>query len=102
MALVVKIDINGTIEYVEETLEDFTQPTPIPTLTPRQIRFVLNNYNLREQVESMVAQADQYTKDWWEWSNEFKYDHPILQAMANQLGLSNVQVEAMFREGALL
>lgn len=102
MALVAKIDIDGTIEYVEEVLEDFTQPSPIPTLTPRQIRFVLNQANLREQVESMVAQSDQYTKDWWEWSNEFKYDHPILQAMASQLGLSSEQVEQMFREGSLL
>lgn len=89
-------------EEVQAHLNPPTQPLPIPTLTPRQIRFVLNNYNLRDQVEGMVAQADQYTKDWWEWSNEFKYDHPILQAMAIQLGLSNVQVEAMFREGVLL
>ena len=103
MAIVAKINVEtGEIDYVEEELQDFTQPEPIPTLTPRQVRFVLNAAGLRETVEAMIAQADQYTKDWWEWSNEFKYDHPILQQMAGQLGLTHEQVEQMFRDGSLL
>ena len=75
---------------------------PIPTLTPRQVRFVLNAAGLRETVEAMVAQADQYTKDWWEFSEEYKHDHPVLVQMAGQLGLTPEQVEQMFRDGALI
>ena len=75
---------------------------PIPTLNQRQIRFVLNAAGLRETVEAMVAQADQYTKDWWEFSEEYKHDHPVLVQMAGQLSLTSEQVEQMFRDGALM
>lgn len=77
-------------------------PSLIPTLTPRQIRFVLTNAGLREQVETHVAQAGWPVKDWWEFSLEYQHDHPILQSVATQLGLTAEQVEQMFREGALL
>lgn len=76
--------------------------TPIPTLNQRQIRFVLNAAGLRETVEAMVTQADQYTKDWWEFSEEYKHDHPVLVQMAGQLSLTSEQVEQMFRDGALM
>lgn len=102
MAIVAKIDASGNVTYVDEVLQDFSQPAPIPTLTPRQIRFVLNNVGLRQNVESMVSQADQTTKDWWEFSQQYEHDHPVLIAMANNLGLTSQQVEQMFIDGAKL
>ena len=94
--------VQMTDEEVQAHLNPPQAPTPIPTLTPRQVRFVLNAAGLRETVEAMVAQADQYTKDWWEFSEEYKHDHPVLVQMAGQLSLTPEQVEQMFRDGALI
>lgn len=74
----------------------------VSVITPRQIRFVLNKYNLRQAVEAAVAAADQETKDWWEFSLDFQIDHPVLQSMAEGLGLTQAQVEQMFIEAATL
>jgi hypothetical protein len=76
-------------------------PTLMP-LTPRQIRLVLNAAGLRGSVESAVASASQDVKDMWEFSQEYKRDDPVLTSMAQQLGISDVQLDLLFAQGALL
>lgn len=96
----------STIEgvAVEEIVlpEPEPQPPYVPSLTPRQIRLVLNQAGLRTAVESAVAQADQDTKDWWEFSLEYIRDHPRLVAMASALGVTSEQIAQMFTAGAEL
>lgn len=75
----------------------------IPTsLTPRQIRLVLNASGLREQVEAAVAMASQDIKDMWGFSLEYKRDDPVLAAMVVQIGITEAQLDVLFTQGAAL
>lgn len=89
-------------------IEDIPEPTPepqpeiIPNLNPRQLRFVLNQAGLRTQVENLIAAADQTTKDYWEFSLEYEFAHPVLVGMANTLGITEEQRKQMFITGATI
>ena len=72
------------------------------TLTPRQIRLVLNAANLRTEVENAVVAADQNTKDMWGYSSVFLRTDPILNAMATSLGISSSQLDQLFEQGQTL
>ncbi len=71
-------------------------------LSAWQVRKVLTQFGLREQVESAVAQADQTTKDAWEYAKEFERDNPVLLGMAQMLGLTDEQLDTMFEIGIKL
>jgi hypothetical protein len=98
-------------EMGDIVIEDLPEPEPvalepqpeyIPTLNPRQIRFVLNQAGLREQVETLIAGADQTTKDYWEFSLEYEFTHPVLVGMANALGITEENRKQMFITGSQL
>jgi len=73
------------------------------SLTPRQVRLILNQYGLRSNVETAIANSNDYNiKDWWEYSLEYDRDNAILVSMATSIGLSNVQLDQMFIDGAKL
>ena len=73
------------------------------TLTPRQIRLILTSKGLRQQVEDLVAESNDYDlKDWWEYSLEYKRDNEILISLGVQIGLTSEQIDNMFIEGAKL
>jgi hypothetical protein len=75
---------------------------PIPNLTPRQVRLVLNVAGLRDQVETAIASADKNTKDMWQYSSVFIRTDPILVAMATALGITSAQLDQLFIQGATL
>lgn len=83
------------------TTSSVVVPVPIE-ISPRQIRRVLSIYNLRDTVEAAVASGDQELKDWWEWSTTFLRDHPMIEYMANGLGVTKQQLDDMWRLGATL
>ena len=88
---------NGVFSKAEVVVE-------VPqTLTPRQIRMQLTNSGLRQQVEDIVANSNDYAlKDWWEYSLEYKRDNEILISLGVQIGLTSEQIDNMFIEGAKL
>lgn len=105
MAWVLQLTDAELSEYGIVKVEPEPAPTPVevvPNLNPRQIRFVLNQAGLREQVETLIAAADQTTKDYWEFSLEYEFAHPVLVGMANALGITEEQRKQMFIDGALL
>jgi hypothetical protein len=73
-----------------------TQPVP-QTITPWQLRKALNQLGLRNAVEAAIAQADQDTKDGWEFATEFRRDDEMLNAMASALGISDSELDDIFR-----
>lgn len=83
---------------------EYVETIQVPqTITPRQIRMQLTNSGLRQQVEDMVANSNDYAlKDWWEYSLDYKRDNPILIGMATQLGLTEEQLDNMFIEASKL
>ena len=73
-----------------------------PTVTPRQIRLALNATGLRATVESAVAAGSQDLKDWWEYALDIERNHPLIAGMAAQLGISDQQLDDLFRLAATL
>lgn len=70
---------------------------PVPaSVTPRQVRLLLLSQNLLSQVEAIIAASDEPTKITWQYASEFRRDDPLLTALAQQLGLTNEQVDQFF------
>jgi len=72
-------------------------PAPLPVVSPRQIRQALTRINLRAQVEAAVTAGSQDLKDWWEYSTEFRRDNPLVEGMAQGLGVTSGQVDDLWR-----
>lgn len=96
---------NGYDVYV---LGDVVPPLPqsdntVPQkVTPRQIRLALNNAGLRETVENAVANSDQATKDWWEYSLDIERKNPLIISMATTLNITEQQLDNLFVLAATL
>lgn len=71
-------------------------------LSAFQVRKVLTQFGLRANVEAAILQADQATKDAWQYANEFYRNNPILLGMAQALSITDEQLDAMFEQGVLL
>lgn len=74
----------------------------LPDLTPRQIRLALNQLGLRTTVEAIVAGADQDTHDWWQYSQTYERNHPMIVAMLPIIGVTSEQADAVWELGASL
>lgn len=78
----------------------FTPPQPIvqvpQEVSPAQFRRALNSLNLRTIVESTVSQADQDTKDMWEYSTSFHRDNSLLNSMAVLMNITSQQLDDVF------
>ena len=79
--------------------ELFGSPETSISLTPRQFRQALNAFGLRAMTESAVAQANQDTKDWYEFSTSFESTHPVVLQMAAAMGKTAADVNALFSFG---
>lgn len=75
--------------------------TAVPeVISPRQFRQALTHAGFRTTVESAVSSADQDTKDWYEFATQFERHHPRVVAMAQALGYTDAQVDAVWTYGA--
>lgn len=77
-------------------------PTPVTSVTPRQMRQALTQMGLRKPVEDAIKSADQDLQDWWEYSNAFERERPQVVAMAASLGVSDAQLDALWVLAATL
>jgi hypothetical protein len=76
---------------------------PVPeVITPRQARLMLLQMGMLSQVEAMIAQQDEATKIAWEYSTEFKRNHPLLLALAGNLGMDPAALDDFFRGASAL
>ena len=76
---------------------------PVPaSVTPRQVRLLLLSQNLLSQVEAIIAASDEATKIAWQYASEFRRDDPLLLALAQQLNLTNQQVDEFFIAAAAI
>ena len=72
-------------------------PRDIPaSISPRQLRQALTATGLRSAVEEAIAAADQDTKDWYEFAIEVERSHPMVNAMADGLGVTQQQLDDLF------
>ena len=77
------------------------EPPPVPqSVTPLQARRALRGAGLMPAVEAALAQADDDARDAWEYAIEVRRDDPLLAAMAAQIGLTDADLDALFRDAA--
>jgi hypothetical protein len=72
------------------------------SITPRQCRLVLMAQGLLADVEQMIAEQDQATQITWEYALEFRRDDPLLNALGQNLGLTDAQIDEFFIAAAQL
>lgn len=71
-------------------------PEPPIVVSALQIRKALTQLGLRTAVESAVATGSQDLKDDWEFSTRFIRKDPLIISMAESLGQTPAQVDALF------
>ena len=83
-----------------------TQITAAPeipqSVTPRQVRIILLQQGLLDQVEAMIKTQDRATQITWEFASEFRRDNPLLAGLAANLGLTQQQIDQFFIAAAAL
>jgi hypothetical protein len=72
------------------------------SISPRQFRQALTHFGFRANVETVVSQSDQDTKDWYEYSTEFQRNHQKTLSMAQTLGYTAQQMDQVWVYGAAL
>lgn len=71
-------------------------------VTPLQAKVAIREAGLREQVENIVAdpEADPLVVDAWHEAREFRRMSPAIIALADKLGLTDEQIDALFEQAA--
>lgn len=81
-------------------------PVPPPTIpysvAPRQVRLLLLQRSMLADVEAMIAQQDEATRITWEYALEFRRDDPLLNQLAENLGLAQEDIDQFFIDANLL
>lgn len=86
-------------EYTIE-IEDYN---PVPqSISPAQARLALIQAGLYETVLDTVSVATDDVKVYWEYANTFERTNPILNSMASAIGITDEQLDELFRYGARL
>lgn len=76
-------------------------PPPVPqSISPRQFRQSLTHSGFRADVDSAIAASDQDTKDWYEFATAFERTHPTVASIAESLGYTSDQIDAVWSYGA--
>lgn len=85
-------------------VDDSISPPPaVPeSVTPRQVRLLLLGQGLLDQVEQIIAASDRATQITWEFASEFQRDNPLLLALAQNLNLTEAQVDEFFIAAAAI
>jgi hypothetical protein len=80
-------------------------PTPIPQTVSRfQARAALYQAGLLDQVETLMSDpaTDMIAKLAWADAQEFKRESPTIKALAAELGLTDTQLDDLFRQAATI
>lgn len=95
---------DGTVTLYEDWSEvPVTPPTkPVVVITPRQFRQALTRAQLRQMVETLIANSEQDVKDWYEFATGFESTHPVVLQMAQAMGKTEADVDALFALGERL
>ena len=66
-------------------------------VTIRQAKLALLQAELLDNIETAMTQADRATQIEWEYATEFRRDWPALITMQQMLGLTDKQIDELFR-----
>ena len=60
---------------------------PVRTIDARRLRLALFQLKLLDKVEAAISTLDRAAQVNWEYATEIKEDHPLVEALATDLGL---------------
>lgn len=95
-------DGTASIYYEGDELPVMPIAEPAISITPRQFRQALTRANLRQSCDSMIANSDQDVRDWYEFATSFESNHPVVLQMAQAMGKTKADVDALFALGERL
>lgn len=82
-----------------ENVMDIVERIVPESITPVQLRKLLNLMNLRDTVETIIKSMGKDTQDIWEYSEQVQRNNPLVIAMGKQLG---IDLDSMFITAATL
>ena len=78
-------------------------PPPVPTaITMRQARLVLLATGMYDMVSQVVAQLPRAAQIEWEFASVVERSNPLIALVQAQAGLTDAQIDDLFRQGATL
>lgn len=93
-----------TFPAIAKTAEDMAAETQawreLAEVTPRQARLMLKRAGLLNGIKQMINGMDEEAQIEWEHATAFKRTHPLLVTVAAQAGLTDDQLDTMFRDAA--
>ncbi len=93
--------LTAQVAELEAELSTGVDENGVPTaITPLQGRIILKRAGLLDTVEAAIVQANGETQIWWEYATLWHRTHPVLVALGESLGLTNEQVDEMFKTAA--
>ena len=97
-------DAGASAPVIPVSIEDTglgVEPVP-PVVSARQLRLQLLQDELLDETEAFIAAAPREVQIAFEYAVEFERYHPFITGAADALGLSQDQVDDMFRRAARL
>ncbi|MBO1078099.1 hypothetical protein [Roseomonas haemaphysalidis] len=73
---------------------------PVPDLTPLQLRQGLLGAGMLDEVETLIAAGAVELRLAYNHASIFERHHPMIEALADQIGLSDAAVDHLFRAAA--
>lgn len=70
----------------------------IVSISMRQARLILYRYNLLDTINNVVNSLGEEAKLTWEYSSVVEVNNPLVNTVCLQAGMTEEQIETMFRE----
>ena len=88
-------------EAIEKAVVKRIDELKVKVITPLQAKLQLHKLGMLDEVEAMVAN-DTEVRLYWEYALVIERNHPVLQSVVQQLGLTDAQVDEMFAAASKL
>lgn len=90
------VERDGWQDELEARHEAWRAANVPEVVTPFQARTALRLAGHFDNVMTIINAADDMTKDAWEYATEFRRTSPLLNGLAQQLGISQQQLDELF------
>lgn len=109
-------DVDGNIRYVYEQLRfepwysdeainkevaKRKEELKVKSITPRQARLKLLEVGLLDELEAIITTNREWQIE-WEYATEVKRSSPLVAAVAAQAGMTDEEIDTMFKQASVL
>jgi hypothetical protein len=90
-------------DWIVRTIDPSTLPPPVPlSVSPRQVRLLLLQQDLLDEVETLITTQPREIQIAWEYALEFQRNDPLLNTLAQNLNLTEQELDSFFIAAANL